>query len=100
MNISQVARQMSKELNVGISESRIRRYADMVTVKRIKDRDRNISDKDMAKIKVIVLLTELGIGRSVISKYLSGSNGGIKEYIRDRVKVVKEFTNLVSCFID
>jgi len=104
MNVSQVAGLISKDLGINVSESRIRRYETqglIESVREDKTSNRVFSQGDVERLRVIVLLTELGIGSKIIKQYFGKDvkgmvKNGITEYIKDRVKSVRMFTNLVG----
>ncbi len=71
--VAEVAEKLGKELRVNVTESRIRRFEnDILTdVKRTEGNEyRQFSEDDIEKLRMIIALTEIGIGVDVIKAFL------------------------------
>ena len=99
MNVSQATERISKDLGIHVSESRIRRYETIGLVesrRESKMQHRKFTFRDVEKLKIVVLLAELGIGIGIIKQYFGVDKDGVTGYIKDRVKSIRLFVNVMT----
>ena len=94
-SILEVAQRLSAELNIRVTEGRLRKYdeRDLITINRNKDNSfRQFTEEDITKLKIITVLSELGIMQNSIKSYLDKPDDSqLLLLINERIKTVEYF---------
>jgi len=94
-SVAEVAGKLSRELDTNVTESRVRNYEieGLLTVERTGDNNaRQFTDDDIEKIKIIIVLVDIGIAKEDIKIYLTEpTNARVVALIADRIGTISKF---------
>lgn len=95
MTVAEVADKLSRELDINVTESRIRSLESegFVQADRTEGSDyRQFSDENIETLEKVVMLGELGINKEMIKLFLKKelNSEGVNDII-NRVKAIKNF---------
>jgi len=72
MQVSDCAKKMSTELGFEVTEARIRRYSNIITVDRKENEYRDIDDANYMTLMTMAVLFEMGISQDDVVSFIKG----------------------------